>query len=53
MRKMLGLILIFFLSACAIQVTSIRTGQNKLLTQGKGFILLGVETNRDLKKIKI
>lgn len=47
------LFLIFVLGSCATQVTSIKANQNKQLDQGKGFLLLGVETNRNLKLIRI
>ena len=51
------LILIFFnialLTACATQVTSIKQGQHNSLEADRGFVLLGIQTNRNLKTIEI
>lgn len=41
------------LSGCASTVTSIKQDQDKILTQEKGYLLLGIETNLDLKSIRI
>ncbi|WP_144392946.1 hypothetical protein [Pleionea sediminis] len=45
-------LLILLLSGCATQVTSIKDGQTQL-AKAKGYLLLSVETNRDLKTIYI
>ncbi|TQV88404.1 hypothetical protein [Aliikangiella coralliicola] len=53
MRLSLFLLVALLLNACATRVTSLKPNEVKQLEQDKGFILLGVETNRDLKLIKI
>jgi len=53
MYKIIIVSILLLLPSCATQVTSIKSGENKVLEEGRGFILLGVETNRDLKQIKI
>ena len=42
-----------FLNSCATKVTSIKTDENIVLERGKGFVLLGIETDRTLKQITI
>ncbi len=41
------------LSGCSTTVTSLKQDKDKTLLQNQGFLLLGVETNRSLKKIEI
>ncbi len=53
LRCFLGLLTVILLNACATRVTSIKKGTQHQLVQGKGFVLLGIETNRNLKMIKI
>ncbi|WP_199608843.1 hypothetical protein [Flocculibacter collagenilyticus] len=52
MRKLI-LILVFALSACATKVTSLNSDADKALTEDMGFLLIGVQTNQDLKSILI
>lgn len=42
-----------FLASCATTVTSVKDDKFIKLEQGKGFLLLGIESNRDLKTIFI
>jgi hypothetical protein len=53
MRLITVLFLLFLLSACATTVTSIDQTQHKALAQGSGFLLLGIQTNRNLKSLHI
>ena len=53
MRILLILIALVLLASCATEVTSIKQDQHRILDSGKGYLLLGVETNRDLKTISI
>ncbi|WP_105167818.1 hypothetical protein [Pseudoalteromonas sp. T1lg23B] len=41
------------LTSCATTVTSIKTDQNQQLSQDKGYVLLGIQTDLSLKAIKI
>jgi len=45
--------LMFILSSCATKVTSIKEDKNKLIKENSGFILFGVDTNRNLKSIQL
>jgi len=53
MRLCFVLILSVFLNACATQVSTLQSGEQKELEQGKGFVLLGIETNTNLKSVQI
>jgi hypothetical protein len=45
--------IIFLLTGCAKNVSSIKTDQDKILNNESGYLLIGIETNRDLKGINI
>jgi hypothetical protein len=45
--------MLFILTGCAKSVSSIKTDQDKILTNKTGYLLIGIETNRDLKGINI
>jgi len=47
------IIMLFIMAGCAKSVSSIKTDQNKVLTNEAGYLLIGVETHRDLKGIHI
>jgi len=53
MKYIILLILLSFLAACNSTVKSIKTDQDTILTNDTGYILMGVETNRQLKSIKL
>ncbi|MCJ8268844.1 MAG: hypothetical protein MJK04_05510 [Psychrosphaera sp.] len=53
MRLVITLFSLLLLSACATTVTSIDQTQHKTLAQGSGFLLLGIQTNRNLKSLHI
>jgi len=53
MKPWLLLTFLSLIGSCSTTVTSIKVGDNKTLKEGEGFILLGIETNLDLKKIVI
>ena len=53
MRSLITLTCLFFLYGCATQVSTLKSGEHKTLKSGKGFILLGVETNANLNSIYI
>jgi hypothetical protein len=46
-------LLMFFLVSCTTKVTSIKQDQISVLGEDKGYVLLGIQTNRDLKSIQI
>jgi hypothetical protein len=51
--KHLIIIIIFILTGCAQTVSTLKTDQDKLLSNQSGYLLIGIETNRDLKSISI
>jgi hypothetical protein len=51
--KQIIIIIIFILTGCAKSVSSIKNDQDKQLTNESGYLLIGVETNRNLKAIKL
>lgn len=53
MRIILVVITLVLLSSCAKKVTSINKDQDNILAQNKGYLLLGIQTNLDLKSIGI
>lgn len=53
MRFLLVVLASFILSGCATKVTSLKNDKDKISTEGTGYLLIGVETNRDLKSIRI
>ncbi len=53
MRISFILINLLWLASCATQVTSIKLDNNRVLESGRGFVLLGIQTNRNLKSILI
>jgi len=53
MRFLLVVLASFILSGCATKVTSLKSDKDKISTNGTGYLLIGVETNRDLKSIRI
>jgi hypothetical protein len=53
MRFLLVVLTSFILSGCATKVTSLKSDKDKISTNGTGYLLIGVETNRDLKSIRI
>lgn len=53
MRISLFLITLLWLTSCATQVTSIKQDKDRVLESGRGYVLLGLQTNRDLKSISI
>lgn len=48
-----GLLVILLVNACATRVTSLKKGTLHQLTEDQGFVLLGIESNRNLKMVKI
>jgi len=53
MQYFLATLAILLLNACASTVTSITKDQNKELKENTGYLLLGIQTNLDLKSIRI
>lgn len=49
----LTVLMLLLLSACAKNVTSLKTDQDKILDNDFGYLLIGIETNRNLKEIQI
>jgi len=45
--------MVFILTGCAKSVSSLKTDQDKIFTNESGYLLIGIETNRDLKGIRI
>lgn len=44
---------LFFFTSCATKVTSIKQDQDRTLGAERGYVLLGIQTNRDLRTILI
>lgn len=53
MKAFVSIVFIFFLSACNSTVHSLKKKDDVNLSHGKGYLLIGVETNRTLKSIEI
>jgi len=53
MRILLIFIALVLINGCATQVTSIKQDRDRVLKKDRGYVLLGIETNRDLKSILI
>lgn len=53
MRSLFLLVLACSIFGCATNVTSIKVDADKNLKAGRAYVLLGLETDRDLKKISI
>ncbi|MFB0981898.1 MAG: hypothetical protein QMC62_13410 [Alteromonadaceae bacterium] len=53
MQLSLIIVIMLLLQGCANKVTSIKQDQDKELTNDKGYLLLGIQTNLDLKSIRI
>ena len=53
MRVLSIVVLLSLLTACATKVTSIKRDFDRSLGKDKGYLLLGIETNRDLKSIMV
>lgn len=53
MKRIFCCALALLLTSCATQVTSIKSDQDKQLTENYGYLLLGVQTNSDLKELFI
>jgi len=53
MQLSLIMFIIVLLQGCASKVTSIKQDQDKELTNDKGYLLLGIQTNLNLKSIRI
>jgi hypothetical protein len=51
--RCLVLVFLFLVAGCATKVTSITQDKDKIVTLDKGYLLLGVQTNLDLKSIHI
>lgn len=51
--RFLPLVFLLLLSGCTSRVTSITQDKDKALTPDKGYLLLGIQTNLDLKSIRI
>lgn len=51
--RVLPLFFLLLFSGCISKVTSITQDKVKILTPDKGYLLLGIETNLDLKSIRI
>jgi len=47
------IMMVFLLTGCVKNVSSIKADQDKTLTNKAGYLLIGIETNRDLKGINI
>jgi hypothetical protein len=53
MKSVVLVILISLLIACSSMVSSIKDDQDKVLESNVGYLLLGIETNQDIKSIHI
>lgn len=53
MRKTPILLILLLFFSCSTTVTSIRQDQAPVLSEDRGYVLLGIQTNRDLKSIWI
>jgi len=53
MHRFILLLAILLINGCATQVNSIKVDEDKKLSKEKGYLLIGIETNRNLKEIRI
>lgn len=51
--RLVFVILALLLTSCATTVTTIKKDQDRVLNNNSGYLLLGIETNRNLKTIRI